>query len=261
MTRPTNFNQERTFGIEIEFVGSRSDVYHALIAKGIECEVEGYNHTTQTYWKLTTDASVDDGYELVSPILKGDSGIAALKKVCEALEETNCSVNRSCGLHVHLHAADADFSQVKNFTKLYVKHEPAMDSIMPPSRRGSGAQYVRSNLERHTSVESALSQISRATNMNDLASAVCGSNRYHKLNTQSFWNYGTIEVRHHSGTIEFEKISNWIKLLHYTFDIAGDFEQIRAGGGENISNLTKYADVKVSRFYAKRKRQFANRAA
>jgi hypothetical protein len=36
--------------------------------------------------------------------------------------------------------------------------------------------------------------------------------RYIKLNLQSYVKYGTIEFRQHSGTIEFEKMYNWILL-------------------------------------------------
>lgn len=249
-------NQQRTFGIEIEFIGSRNDAHRAIRSKGIACEVEGYNHRTVSYWKLTTDASVDNGYELVSPVLQGDAGLADLKKVCEALAEANCTVNRSCGLHIHLDAG-SEFSAIKNFTKLYIKHEEALDSIMPPSRRGSGAQYVRSNLQRHNSMEQALTQLNRAGTMEELSSAVCSRNRYHKLNTESYWNYGTIEVRHHSGSVEYEKISNWILLLQGMFDTAEECSQVRPQGSQ-LANVLKYAKSrKVTNFYKKRAAQFA----
>ena len=62
------FNEERTFGVEIEFQGNREEVARLMNAKGVRAYVEEYNHSTKSYWKLITDSS---GYELISPPLKG----------------------------------------------------------------------------------------------------------------------------------------------------------------------------------------------
>ena len=60
-------------GLEIEFRnGSNMSKYdlarYLSNATDIEVEDQGYNHNTQSVWKLVTDASAD--LELVSPILK-----------------------------------------------------------------------------------------------------------------------------------------------------------------------------------------------
>lgn len=96
------FSQERTFGIEIEFVCKRIDaVQRHLDRRGL------------TGWHLKTDSTVkpnaqqqsqnfgNTGRELVSPILKGNDGLRQLKLACEALEAAGARVNKSCGLHVH----------------------------------------------------------------------------------------------------------------------------------------------------------------
>ena len=97
------------FGIEIEAYNcSMSRLADELREAGIRVTVEGYNHTTRDHWKLVTDSSLhgNDTFELVSPILAGEAGLKELEKVCWVLDLCNVKVNDSCGLHVHLDAAD-----------------------------------------------------------------------------------------------------------------------------------------------------------
>ena len=75
---------QRRFGVEIEFVGvNRDELARAISAQGIDCVVEGYNHRTQSHWKIVTDASC--GYEMDSPILQGESGFFDLKVVMDTM--------------------------------------------------------------------------------------------------------------------------------------------------------------------------------
>ena len=46
---------------------------------GLDCKVEGYHHCNRTYWKVTTDASVPNGFEVVSPVPSGDAGLEQAK--------------------------------------------------------------------------------------------------------------------------------------------------------------------------------------
>ena len=127
------FNEERTFGIEIEFTtASRETVARLMRQKGLLAEVEGYNHFTRGHWKLITDSSC--GFELVSPILKGRDGLNQLKLATEALAEAGAKVDRRCGLHVHHDINDLDAKQAANIYALYIKLEKTIDSFLPKSR-------------------------------------------------------------------------------------------------------------------------------
>ena len=80
----------KKFGIEIEFVGaSLESVAYAIRSAGVDCYVESWNHITREHWKIVTDSSLSSqgGWagEIVSPILQGEAGVDALKKVCAAL--------------------------------------------------------------------------------------------------------------------------------------------------------------------------------
>ena len=69
----------RKYGLEIEIVNvDRERLLSNLNQAGIECYYEGYNHQTRPHWKIVTDASVSNGYELVSPILEGDEGLLTI---------------------------------------------------------------------------------------------------------------------------------------------------------------------------------------
>lgn len=210
-------NKTRTYGIEIEFThngNSNAAISAALNAAGVYTKYAGYTHMVTDFWKIVTDASVSGGYELVSPILKGDAGIAELEKVCDVLAALGCGVNKSCGLHVHHDIRSLNEPSVLNLFKSFAKSEAAIDGMMPASRRGNGARHVRTLKNKG---------IGAATSMNDLRRRL--GTRYLKLNFESYWRQGTVEFRHHSGTIDFEKISNWIFITQRMVEksIEGEF--------------------------------------
>jgi hypothetical protein len=210
-------SQTRTYGIEIEFttaVHSRQTIANALVDAGVYAAVAGYSHNVTANWKIVIDASVMGGYELVSPILKGDAGIEELRNVCDVLNRLGCNVNRTCGLHVHHDIRDLEESAVVNLFKSYAKSEAGIDSMLPSSRRGAGPQHIKSLRNRGISAVSTMSALRHALDT-----------RYVKLNLESYWRQGTVEFRHHSGSVDFEKISNWVYLTQRMVErsVAGEF--------------------------------------
>jgi hypothetical protein len=201
-------DRNRKFGIEIEYVGAtRSEVARAISDAGVACHVEGYNHTTRSYWKIVTDASLHDRSgltgEIVSPILQGEDGFAQLKKVCDAINSIEgVTVNRSCGLHVHLDAQSMTVSQVAKVFERYARFEDDIDNIMPRSRRGE-SRWAHSIKNRVSSVTACTSKDSQE----------CAMGRYYKVNLTNVARRGAIEFRQHSGTTCYTKISMWVKFL------------------------------------------------
>lgn len=108
-----DYTFNRNFGIEIEAYNcTRERLARELTAAGIRVNVERYNHTDHNdHWKLVTDSSLsgNNTFELVSPILHGEQGLEELEKVCWVLDLCNAKVNDSCGLHVHMDAAEFTF--------------------------------------------------------------------------------------------------------------------------------------------------------
>lgn len=210
------FDERRTYGVEIEVLErgvSQFEIAQVIRAAGVESQNEWYNHETKNYWKVITDSSA--GYEIVSPVLRGHDGLEQIKKVCEALQSIGCKVDKRCGLHVH-HGVD-DYS-IKNFKTLYItyaKYEKALDSVLPNSRRDDNNTYCQSLMASMYYVSNAYNElvekIEKCKTVNDI-SGVFHHDRYYKLNIQSYVKYGTIEFRHHSGTIDADKIINWVML-------------------------------------------------
>ena len=50
--------------------------------------------------------------------------------------------------------------------------------------------------------------------MGELAEYVGRSTRYRKLNLQSYFRYGTLEVRHHGGSLDSYKVEGWLRLQY-----------------------------------------------
>lgn len=257
----------RTFGIEIEFFGcTRQEVANELNRKGINCEVQGYNHTdSSTTWKLVTDCSVTSagtangrgGNEIVSPILEGEDGLRQLKAVCDALATCNAKVDKTCGLHVHLDAADLSVQDWKNAILTYAKYQDAIDGIMPKSRRSNTyCEKFGTYLKQKFEAASTLDEVVR----------VCG--RYHVINTEAYLRHSTIEFRQHSGTTEYAKISSWVQMLMAMLQYAksmkksADTKVLTSTLGNQwmnlMDNLVKNGmDKDVRTFYAKRRQEIA----
>ncbi|ACV64606.1 putative cytoplasmic protein [Desulfofarcimen acetoxidans DSM 771] len=206
-----NFNENRTFGVEIEFNGISSETaIQAIRTAGITIYKEGYNHSTRPHWKLVTDASVNNrgtglargGWEVVSPKLTGKQGLVELATVMKALDQAGAKVDRSCGLHVHHDVTDYQVKDFQNIYYIYYKFENYFDSVVPASRRGSHNIYCKGiNKEIIESVE-------KARTINDLRHSL--PDRYLKLNFQSYFRHETIEFRQHSGTVDADKATNWV---------------------------------------------------
>jgi hypothetical protein len=199
----------RTFGIEIECLVprmSRAQVAAAITAEGVECYDAGYTHQTSRKWKIVSDGSLrgTGGMEIVSPPLSGQAGFDAIAKVSAALLRAGATVNSSCGLHVHVGASDLPVPAMRKLAAMYMENENVIDSLLPQSRRASNNVYCAS-IATNTNVE----RLQRATNATQIAQAIANGGRYVKLNFSSFWRHGTVEFRHHSGTVDAAKINKW----------------------------------------------------
>ena len=270
---------ERKYGVEIEFTAiEKSDAVNAIRDAGIEVSAEHYNHDTRTHWKIITDSSC--GLEAVSPPLEGEYGLEQIKKVCAALESAGAKVNKDCGVHVHLEALDFTLENFKSLFKYWVKFEDVFDSLMPASRRLKNNQYCQSNLkvsanDAHTHAQACqeiFNAIDAMQSIDDLKGIY--PSRYYKLNPHSYWRYGTIEVRHHSGSIDGEKITHWIRLLDNLFTRAKHAQAVKLKTTEAYGRAEGYGIQRLdslfitlrmtsqralASFYRQRARNFAGK--
>lgn len=229
-----NFNFNRTWGVEIEFKNSSNvdiqKVIREINAGGVMCAQEGYNHHDQYgYWKKVTDSSVSAdngglGHELVSPPLKGEEGFRQLKVVCSVLNANGVKIDKTCGLHVHQDAHDLTIENFRKIFGIYLKFEGTFDSMMPESRRLSNNTYCDSirresrygnsaDITDKAQIQKMLDLIKGCASIQQISN-LYSRDRYHKLNIESYVRHGTIEFRQHSGTIDYDKIFNWIVITN-----------------------------------------------
>jgi hypothetical protein len=230
MTTPL---MSRRFGVEIEFLStvSADQVMNSLRAAGLPVEYEGYTHRVTPHWKVVSDGSC--GYELVSPVLEGEAGLEEVRIAATALEAAGAQVDRKCGFHVHFDARSMPLKAVKNLFKLWLKFEDVLDTFQPPSRRGSANIYCQTNLPYeplgagdHRGLCSRMfRKIDDCRSIEEMKALYpC---RYRKLNIHSYFRHQTLEVRHHSGTTNPEKITNWVRLMARLFDAAESAAAVR----------------------------------
>lgn len=236
----SGFNKNRTFGIEIEGLSpvSRNDLARSLESFGISCIHEGYNHRRRSHWKIVTDGSIVEsrgfcGFELVSPPLRGAEGLEEIRKVAKALRQIGCTINRSCGLHVHHDASDYDVESFKNLYAIYIRYEAAIDELVSASRRGRGNGYCAS-----LGGEQGLERVKNVRQMHQLTCNAFPS-RYVKLNCHSYEVHGTVEFRQHQGTLDGEKMAHWVVFTQMLVERAVSGKIRMDSGAADWFNLKK----------------------
>lgn len=220
------------FGAELEmtqFKADGGDVTDAAIRAAIRPHTHRLNpRATGWYksdgrtWDMKTDSTC--GWELASPAMTlNDTGHnTELENVCGALEALGVICNHKCGTHVHLELADYDWRDLQRLMILWVRYEPFFFSLQPANRRSKTycaplyrkewIGYDSSNYSRAQAACRATSQTVFDREARRLGGADEGGDRL-ALNIGGFWRNRRIEVRLHSGTINYHKIRHWVMLL------------------------------------------------
>lgn len=161
-------------------------------------------------WKAERDGSIAvpqtrnprRACEFVSPILKGEAGLAEVKTAVEAIKARGAKVNRSCGVHVTVSFPAGNDKAIKRLINLFTGHERGLYATTGTTRRERG-NYARTikNYGTTEGVEAAC----KTTNMGA---------RFHGLNlTHVARGRDCIEFRIFSGSLNALKIIAWIKLV------------------------------------------------
>jgi hypothetical protein len=224
-----------TFGVEIEMQKCFIP-YYLRNELNICCVRDGSINNKQ--------GDRNGGPEFVTGVLHGDSGLVHLNKICNEITKRGI-LDKSCGLHLHL--GNFEFTDKFLVLSYYLglKLQDEFFSVVPPSRRGS--TYCSKLKDLDFSFPANLSKQDlnkRISNYyNELFKHLCGqypddkvnksrqhprgrtcgydhkTPRYNWLNfvPAAFNNRGsesskTLEFRVHSGTSNFNKIKNWLKV-------------------------------------------------
>lgn len=115
-----------------------------------------------------------------------------LEKLCALLKSLGAQINASCGLHVHLDARKMvdDKNQLSATSLANLNNSQLVLFRMLPKSR-STSSFCKKGYSY--------------------------SNRYSAINLTSLSKFNTVEIRMHSGTIDFTKIVNWAMILRSIF--------------------------------------------
>ena len=229
-------NHNTTFGFEIEFLRSASidqvignvrlagEANDKPAMKNISDQRNRY-HTTfyPDRWIQAYDTSC--GWEMKSHPLTDTSEVELVMK---AIRQAGGSVNRTCGLHVHVDVRHLGWKQHKRLAKIYLRHERSMEMLLPRSRRGRSASYCRANRmalaqrgDENISILSWFAKIDGLTKRSGLVNFLQPSGgRYTKLNLSPWASKGTWEFRGHQGTLNFKKIDAWASVIAAMLNMA-----------------------------------------
>ncbi|GKY96023.1 hypothetical protein MPSEU_000562800 [Mayamaea pseudoterrestris] len=242
--RPLKFikiSEQLQFGVELELTApvhiSPSYLANEL-SQSTHLNVDaidsyGHGRATSTNWKIVPDSSIMCGpslpdcntLELVSPILCGGEGLSQINALLRSILNIRpgLKVNKSMGFHVHVDVSSLSHEQLVKVCQNFVKYEAAMDSLMPASRRTGSPQcdeffasnrrsVSRNNLLTNRQCLTGLAACADLHSLIDMMNN--GGSRYYKLNLQNLrtGRQPTIEFRQHSGTMNYAKVSAWVRF-------------------------------------------------
>lgn len=209
-------NKYKNFcGVEIECLNN-----------DLEDEYFNYDDLIEHGFSQASDGSLDNqtGAEFISNPFNGDLLLEKIKSFCDELNKRNYYVDKSCGLHIHI-AVPNRIKFLKKIFIFYSKFEKLFFRMLPHSRSSNSfCSFLNSNLSYIT--PSMISNCSSSAdfqklfyNVNSTKSLKAlkknkyNGKRYGWINFHSLFYRGTLEIRSHSGTINDNKIKNWL-LIH-----------------------------------------------
>ena len=204
----------RAVGIEIEACNPFNDE--------LESNIYQSNFEIKNNWRIVHDGSIslngEDGVgrEFVTRGgLSGDELYMSIDNMTSILTRQDWYVNKSCGLHVHIDARDLRARQLAYILAVAKLCEPVIYKMMPPSRSNTRwAKRIPMSTEQILRIydeEDFIDTWYRSHGTNPSMEKYNDS-RYCGVNMHSRVIHGSIEFRHHSGTLNPEKIINWIEI-------------------------------------------------
>lgn len=210
----------RIYGIELEAV--YDDIFAAAICLNKQPRALGVKHDV-----TMKNDNGDTGIEIVTQKLQGKKGEEFVHKICHDMRKSGFYTNKTCGYHVHLDAHDylplfetPDYEKIKSLMAFYVIFEDVLLSFLPRSRRKNEYCTQLRNDYRLSDIVNAqkLDDLEKAWYKSPLKTNVEQSkgtrhaSRYSGINFHTFFSEKHLEVRYHSGTIDVNKVLEWVNL-------------------------------------------------
>lgn len=217
--------KEQTIGVEIEFTGITRLDAAKVIARHFGTTIQSDRTWTvkdnkRRVWKVAVDSSVriENGggaCELVTPILTyGD--IETLTTIVAELKAAGAKVNESCGLHVHIGAANLTAQAIRNLVNDVASHEELLyKALNVHQRRKSYCKPTNKNFLNRLNARKpkTLDELAETWyQRRPFPTIHYDESRYHTLNLHATFTKGTVEFRIFNGSLEADDIKTAIQL-------------------------------------------------
>lgn len=239
----------RKFGVELELMGKNSIELSKMVG--------GFHACIGTVGDGSISGRYGHGCEIVTPPLAGFNGEAALKDMITSVRNTSTRVDDSCGLHIHYDCSDFGDSAQEKFENLrdiaasYLILEGLIQWMLPKSRRDNRfCKNLKDRLDlaslfktENDSYDRFMKQYYQAS-LNDCESRASNkydNARYSGVNFHSYYHRGTIEIRWHQSTRDYEAITNWIAFHHHILDRIVKGDKISGETFRLLKNLPAFA--------------------
>jgi len=180
-----------TFGIELEVSDISIPSAQSLINRaGIA-------------WQVKRDGTHHVSAEAVSPILTAER-LDEAKTATRVLRLGGATVNKQCGLHVHLGADEYGLEGLANLAWNWNLAHATIGALVAPSRLNN-----RFCVPVHLSELDQQVEIIRNGSIRNIGL----NGRYRSLNFDAYRNHGTVEVRLHHGTLNGSKVKAWAEFV------------------------------------------------
>lgn len=193
-------------------LGRRFRVLHSETCYGVELEVSACPNAEAlfragTEFGATRFGAKPDGTdgvakEFYSPIMRGDRGLRAIRHLCDFANQHNWKVSSACGFHLHLDMRKFTNQQRLMIASGYAATREFWGAMLPQSRRNN----------RYCRLDGALYDPQELLGNTWQHVLTRSYNRYAWLNVASAFNaHKTIESRLHTGTLNADKVCNWVR--------------------------------------------------
>ena len=244
------FKQKRFVGVEIE-----TEITHQTNIERTKSFFidEGFDQIVDARY----DGSLTNGVEFVLIPMNGDDLHYTLKGLCRGLKENHYEIRKTCGLHIHFDARDLTEADIEKIYYVYHIFEDRLMEMVPESRRNNG--YCR----RFPDLISCGCPNFRKSQI-DMGNSNIQRERYLNVNFTNYYqnkDKKTIEIRVHSGTLDYKKILNWIRINNNLIDWAlnTDIKRIMSLKNRIRTFYNIMNDKKLQKYIDKRRNKFNHR--
>ncbi len=212
--RAEKIKSKRYVGVELEAVNGKPRKINGLL--------DGIG--------ITYDGSLEGAFpiELQTPPASASALEAFVENATKALRNASFKVNKSCGVHVNIDATEFRNNPVKllRIIQVYYAIEPLMLKMLPRSRRNNryslplrawidNTKMFKLSQANNPTIDMIHEAWYKTVSHDDISSFMShkyDTSRYHGVNMHSVFRNGRLEIRHHHGSLNKNKIINWIKF-------------------------------------------------